>query len=439
MSIAQFGSLVVVASSRLNAFGSQAKLGLAVRSRWQGRVTTPKLHPRLPRAALRFARAAHHRPVLHNQRSLHARSDDRKHTNLPCGANGNADAARRQLGEEISLSSDRADRKRRQRGIDARAINERKRRPNESLELLRNSRSNHRRVERHGDNGVGSRRGDAVDQRRLAGGNDRRDWSLRAPPSCALESTRSRAIPLAMSRAGEDIATVATAHRRPPTNPPDEPRFCRESPSLRSHSPQGTVATTIAAALPRSINRFRLMRAASSRLVATVQAEGGSGSPFVRAFGSARCGVCGTFISETRLADRVTSHWNARNRAARPLIAAHEPSGLAGALTSVTAVRLSKRIQVMTEHRKFRITHALSSRQRVPRARPRRGARRRRHRRLATRSRPTFSARRIPPLLAGSDVLGQAATGTGKTAAFALPLLQRIGASADDERASFAV
>ncbi|HYZ17881.1 MAG TPA: DEAD/DEAH box helicase, partial [Candidatus Acidoferrum sp.] len=33
----------------------------------------------------------------------------------------------------------------------------------------------------------------------------------------------------------------------------------------------------------------------------------------------------------------------------------------------------------------------------------------------------------IPPLLAGRDVLGQAATGTGKTAAFALPLLHRIG------------
>ena len=38
----------------------------------------------------------------------------------------------------------------------------------------------------------------------------------------------------------------------------------------------------------------------------------------------------------------------------------------------------------------------------------------------------------IPPLLAGSDVLGQAATGTGKTAAFALPMLDRIGASTDD-------
>ncbi len=32
----------------------------------------------------------------------------------------------------------------------------------------------------------------------------------------------------------------------------------------------------------------------------------------------------------------------------------------------------------------------------------------------------------IPPMLAGKDLLGQAATGTGKTAAFALPLLQRI-------------
>ena len=32
----------------------------------------------------------------------------------------------------------------------------------------------------------------------------------------------------------------------------------------------------------------------------------------------------------------------------------------------------------------------------------------------------------IPPLLAGEDLLGQAATGTGKTAAFALPLLQAL-------------
>src|SRR5437868_7282188 len=35
----------------------------------------------------------------------------------------------------------------------------------------------------------------------------------------------------------------------------------------------------------------------------------------------------------------------------------------------------------------------------------------------------------IPPLLAGKDLLGQAATGTGKTAAFTLPMLQRIAHS----------
>jgi ATP-dependent RNA helicase DeaD len=37
-----------------------------------------------------------------------------------------------------------------------------------------------------------------------------------------------------------------------------------------------------------------------------------------------------------------------------------------------------------------------------------------------------IQAEAIPPLLLGTDLLGQAATGTGKTAAFALPLLQRI-------------
>jgi ATP-dependent RNA helicase DeaD len=37
----------------------------------------------------------------------------------------------------------------------------------------------------------------------------------------------------------------------------------------------------------------------------------------------------------------------------------------------------------------------------------------------------------IPPLLAGHDVLGQAATGTGKTAAFALPLLHRVTPDAE--------
>ena len=37
-----------------------------------------------------------------------------------------------------------------------------------------------------------------------------------------------------------------------------------------------------------------------------------------------------------------------------------------------------------------------------------------------------IQARTIPLLLSGRDVLGQAQTGTGKTAAFALPLLERI-------------
>src|SRR3954468_19376640 len=37
----------------------------------------------------------------------------------------------------------------------------------------------------------------------------------------------------------------------------------------------------------------------------------------------------------------------------------------------------------------------------------------------------------IPPLLAGRDLVGQAATGTGKTAAFSLPLLQRLAARGD--------
>ena len=39
----------------------------------------------------------------------------------------------------------------------------------------------------------------------------------------------------------------------------------------------------------------------------------------------------------------------------------------------------------------------------------------------------------IPPLLAGRDLVGQAATGTGKTAAFALPLLQRLGRGTPDQ------
>jgi ATP-dependent RNA helicase DeaD len=40
-----------------------------------------------------------------------------------------------------------------------------------------------------------------------------------------------------------------------------------------------------------------------------------------------------------------------------------------------------------------------------------------------------IQARAIPPLLEGRDVLGQAQTGTGKTAAFALPLLARLDAA----------
>src|SRR3954467_7485762 len=38
----------------------------------------------------------------------------------------------------------------------------------------------------------------------------------------------------------------------------------------------------------------------------------------------------------------------------------------------------------------------------------------------------------IPPMLTGRDLIGQAATGTGKTAAFALPMLQRIAERGKD-------
>src|SRR5437870_13126384 len=41
----------------------------------------------------------------------------------------------------------------------------------------------------------------------------------------------------------------------------------------------------------------------------------------------------------------------------------------------------------------------------------------------------------IPPLLSGRDLLGQAATGTGKTAAFALPMLQRIASAGAESEA----
>jgi ATP-dependent RNA helicase DeaD len=45
----------------------------------------------------------------------------------------------------------------------------------------------------------------------------------------------------------------------------------------------------------------------------------------------------------------------------------------------------------------------------------------------------------IPPLLEGRDLIGQAATGTGKTAAFALPLLHRIAALGADRARPSAV
>src|SRR5687768_7632067 len=38
----------------------------------------------------------------------------------------------------------------------------------------------------------------------------------------------------------------------------------------------------------------------------------------------------------------------------------------------------------------------------------------------------------IPPLLTGRDLIGQAATGTGKTAAFGLPMLQRVAGLGKD-------
>jgi ATP-dependent RNA helicase DeaD len=44
-----------------------------------------------------------------------------------------------------------------------------------------------------------------------------------------------------------------------------------------------------------------------------------------------------------------------------------------------------------------------------------------------------IQAESIPPVLAGRDLLGQAATGTGKTAAFALPILERIVPGAQAE------
>ena len=39
-----------------------------------------------------------------------------------------------------------------------------------------------------------------------------------------------------------------------------------------------------------------------------------------------------------------------------------------------------------------------------------------------------IQAQAIPPVLAGRDLIGCAQTGTGKTAAFAIPILQRSAA-----------
>ncbi len=40
-----------------------------------------------------------------------------------------------------------------------------------------------------------------------------------------------------------------------------------------------------------------------------------------------------------------------------------------------------------------------------------------------------IQAAAIPPVLAGRDLMGCAQTGTGKTAAFALPMLDRLNAA----------
>ena len=46
-----------------------------------------------------------------------------------------------------------------------------------------------------------------------------------------------------------------------------------------------------------------------------------------------------------------------------------------------------------------------------------------------------IQARAIPALLAGKDMIGQAQTGTGKTAAFGLPILQLCNASINKPQA----
>src|SRR5450631_4192398 len=46
-----------------------------------------------------------------------------------------------------------------------------------------------------------------------------------------------------------------------------------------------------------------------------------------------------------------------------------------------------------------------------------------------------IQARAIPVLLSGRDLIGQAQTGTGKTAAFALPMIERIDPTRMDTQA----
>ena len=45
-----------------------------------------------------------------------------------------------------------------------------------------------------------------------------------------------------------------------------------------------------------------------------------------------------------------------------------------------------------------------------------------------------IQAQSIAPLVEGRDLLGQAATGTGKTAAFALPILERLAEQRPERR-----
>ena len=50
-----------------------------------------------------------------------------------------------------------------------------------------------------------------------------------------------------------------------------------------------------------------------------------------------------------------------------------------------------------------------------------------------------IQAATIPAILAGSDVVGLAQTGTGKTAAFAIPILSKIDTESRNTQALFAL